>query len=319
MKWRRGAILPKSPPRPIFRPIAALACTNSTISMRVELERICLVRKVAFLYIPTSSVHRSQGRKIMKLAFNSAGILSCNILLVLGSVASAAEPAQSGIPILLKIPYVNRLFKNTAPALHCQEASEAASAKLVPRQFRIVGSDGLERIGIDFDCQVVGATGPCCEEECIATRCQEGCAATKCLGEKATCVEDCDAECVSQVTVSESRQLLNREAFHEREVELLGELFEARLEAAIAQAKLEAQDAAVAKEAKLQKKLAAAKLANANLQAKLELAAEKEKLAAELHQAQLELVVLKAKNGTADAKQAGRTTTETTLSPVERR
>lgn len=236
----------------------------------------------------------------MKRAFASAGILSCNILLVLGGVTSAAEPAQSGTPILLKIPYVSRLFKNTAPALHCQEANETASAKLVPRHCRIVGSDGLERIGIDFDCQVVGAKGPCCEA-----------APAECEQHATGCEHACKAECISEATVSESRRLIDREEFHEREVELLGELFEARLEAVVAQAKLEARDAAAAKEAKLQKKLAAAKLANANLQAKLELAAEKEKIAAELHQAQLELLVLKATNGTADAKQSRRATAKT--------
>lgn len=231
----------------------------------------------------------------MRFNRTSAGILSCTLLVVLGSNALAAEPAQECVPFLLKIPYVNRLFAPSAQALRCEENSAAATATFVPHQFRIIGSDGLECIGIDFDCQVVGAAGPCCEAVCPASPCPQ------CT---AHCGDACEVECLTEVTASESRQLMDLEAFHIREIELLDEVFEARLEAAVAQAQLKARDEASAKEAKLQKQLLDAKLENARLQASLEFAEEKQKLAAELHQAQLELVALKGKGGSATAKLA---------------
>jgi hypothetical protein len=82
--------------------------------------------------------------------------------------------------ILTRLPYLNRLFHNVGcPG---DAGAEAASATpLLPRIWRTVGPDGVERIGVDFDFQVVGAARTCSAEECTAGECPAGkCAAKQC-------------------------------------------------------------------------------------------------------------------------------------------
>ena len=70
--------------------------------------------------------------------------------------------------------------------------------------------------------------------------------------------------------------------FRERENELVSDLFEAKLEAAVLKAKLEARDEADAKHSALFEALITAQIENARLQAKLEVGEEKARVAAEL-------------------------------------
>lgn len=83
----------------------------------------------------------------------------------------AGEPVCEGFcepetPIVSKIPYLNRLFKNVgvgrvdgegecftceASAPNCQQCEAANSKEWTARPANHIGRDGLERIGVDFD------------------------------------------------------------------------------------------------------------------------------------------------------------------------
>lgn len=139
----------------------------------------------------------------MKRCLSRFALLTCGALACLASNARAAEPAadcpDAKCPgnrcpalgevesILTKLPYLNRLFRNVAcPG---DDSAEAASdMPMLPRIWRMVGPDGLERIGVDFDFQVVGAARTCSAEECTGGACPAGqcptkqCRALQCAG-----------------------------------------------------------------------------------------------------------------------------------------
>jgi hypothetical protein len=134
----------------------------------------------------------------MKRCLSRFALVACGALACLASNARAAEPAadcpEEKCPaarcpalgevesILTKLPYLNRLFHNVVcPG---DEGAEAASATpMFPRIWRMVGPDGLERIGVDFDIQVVGAARTCSAEECTSGACPaKQCPAARCAG-----------------------------------------------------------------------------------------------------------------------------------------
>lgn len=157
-----------------------------------------------------------------------------------GSPLHAGEPncavCETGVPMLSKIPYLNRLFKNVGVEEDCAECIETAGAVeelpcpkgkgdaavcLQPSTFRHVGADGLERIGVDFE-----FNGPCPMDACAAAVPQP-----IALVSHATLLEAYEgfAQEISGL----------REAFHEQQQELLGTLVESRIENAYLAAKLE--------------------------------------------------------------------------------
>jgi hypothetical protein len=236
----------------------------------------------------------------------AAFLLSFGLLLPV----SAAEPegkieVQVGVtlPFLSDIPYVGRFFRNMAAGNveACDEGScEIEELPLPPppgmRMIRTVGADGLERIGIDFDCESAdkcpnGLANPCracSQEDCdkFELACQPGG-----MPDAAVLVTMLEAREEMRVVLHEAT-----EQFRAREQELLAELHEALLTAAVREATLKARDEAAEKTNELTKELVSTLVENAKLNAKLELAEEKAKMLAELHEARVELAALKARD-----------------------
>lgn len=269
--------------------------------------------------------------KMASALFLPAMLLCCTLGLLAFRPAAADEPEVlpppvapaecRGVPILSKIPYLSRLFKNVEVAGECDTA-QAQHCPLITRTWRAVGPDGAERIGIDFDfdCQLLSAEEPCegrcpalraCSEElcteefCSEEECGEEVCREEVCGEvvcsEVVCSEEaCDQSRTHEALVEARLELELYEAlseaeaeFREREMELIKELFEARIAAAVATATLKARDKAVSGEAKLREELADARRENSRLQARLEVADEKAELLSQLHQARVELAALR--------------------------
>lgn len=226
--------------------------------------------------------------------------------------ATAAEPEENKVevqvklelPILAKIPYLSRLFTTMGVANEesCGEegSCETEELQLPPppnvRMIRVVGADGFERIGVDFDCPQAGVCLPCPQNVCRACRADQP--------------DQCETilrpvgppDAATLITLLEAREEMRevledaREKFHEREHKLLDELFEAELKSAVQEATLKAREEAAEKTTELTKELVSTLLENTKLQAKLELAEEKAKMLAELHEARTELAALKARD-----------------------
>lgn len=230
-----------------------------------------------------------------RMLSTAAFLVGCCVIGLITSSLEAGEPActacETGVPMLSKIPYVNRLFKNVA--IGCAEECDAEKTVLrtvpipgKPRHFRHVDVDGVERIGIDFDFEIDGPdargvshetpTGPisaeCEEEEKLGIDLDEKCEGTTCVlpvfafqksGQvdashptpAQTVIEVCDYFLGKIESLYEERTD-ERSDWNSERIELIEALLESRVE-------------------------------NAQLAAKLEFAAEREKLA-------LENAVLKA-------------------------
>ena len=255
--------------------------------------------------------------------------------------APAAMPARGvGLTILSKLPYVGKLF---GVDVQCESCDVDCPPVCEAQQFTFRGADGLERIGVDFECELVQHSAPCREKAACPAKnalCPVNCAPT--------CAPACQPAarpiafapagppafpmapqpphphpdmmfpvgmpqpvCISpgfpMEGMFEAMMETRLEAFgaieeirkqaREHETELMSELLKARVEAAVAQSKLEARQEAAATEAALRKELAQAHLESIHLAAKLQVATEKEQLAAELREARAELAALKAKSG----------------------
>ena len=217
----------------------------------------------------------------------------------------ACPQNERGVPLLSKLPYVNRLFKNVGPVPANQDCGTVDVDCPPPRAAtvqRFVGPDGLERIGIDFDCDEIKGCA-----QCQATRC----APANAVRPGAVCaphVTHCPAPSAvygpqagpytpghypalayqvlpAPLAMMQAQSLAGRD-------ELIAELIEARIEAAVAQTALKVREESDAKQLELIKELVSSQVENAKLTAKLELAAEKEKLLAELYEACVELTAL---------------------------
>jgi hypothetical protein len=258
-----------------------------------------------------------QGRMLAAaLAMIAVGLLAAKL-------ARSEEPRErcelrvnakiDGVPLLSRIPYVNRLFKTThAPTECCNE---------------------VERIGIDFDfeavpgqviefhapigvcpdvcpvCPLPGANKTavnCASEGCpavafvTAAKC---CADSKCCADGKCCAEGtckccaegkckcCSAECC-QVAKDEKTELWEHVAEltaenaameatlegHEALLEAKGEMFESLAELMVEKAKLEAKLEMVDHRDSMLKEMVELHAENAKLKAQAELAQQKEEL-----------------------------------------
>lgn len=208
------------------------------------------------------------------------------------------EVKATGVPLLSKIPYVSRLFKNTEAKADC--AAE------------------VERIGIDFDLdgvsgQVIEFHGPLgvCPEtsavcplsavqaavaKCASGTCpaDAGVAAAKCCAEVKCCSEgkcQCSAECcqlakdekaelwehVAELTAENAALEATLEG-HEALLEAKGEMFESLAALMVEKAKLEAKLEMVEHRDSMLKEMVELQAENAKLKAQAELAVQKEEL-----------------------------------------
>jgi hypothetical protein len=203
------------------------------------------------------------------------------------------------VPILSKLPYVGRLFKNVVVApvdeVCAPEELECPAAQTI----RFVGPDGLERIGIDFDCEVTENCAQCQAKRCAVANATR--ATAVCPAPPASCpsvavcpppgsgiaVQACEVLPAPFAFVQQLGVAADRD-------DLVEALMEARVEAAVAQATLKARDESDAKQLELIKELVTSQVENAKLTAKLELAAEKEKLLVQLIETRAEVAALQA-------------------------
>ena len=272
----------------------------------------------------------------METTFDRTSVFSLTAALVLCGAAFAGRyvaaedkqsppaptflPQQSGVPILSRIPYVNRLFKNT-PA-----------------------DDGCERIGIDFNfagqqCQQCVAQESCnaCEAACKHV-CKQTCEQcdTLCVRPFGICLETCDEDESAEesgddlfktvlLTLLEERhevfdvvERIRREQL-DREDGLHDSLLEASITAAAAQAESETRTEFAEREMQILKELVQAKMENVVLTAKLQVAEQKEKLAADMLQLQLENSQLKEQLASHDShpNKRSRAAERTAKTPAE--
>ncbi len=258
----------------------------------------------------------------------SYGVILCG--LAVAAVAVADEPKcqcpasaavhEVGVPLLSKLPYFSRLFKNVGVAgpICPQECSEA-----------------FERIGIDFDFAADGHTGilHICPVEGPATVCQigacqtagckvavceaQGCQASGCqlavskVAAKGAC--KCTGECCPDgqcccVAKPASQHALTRET------DLWEKIVELAAGQAAAEAALEAHQDTLENTAELLESLAGLHAENAKLEAKLEARAEHDKVTEQLLELAAENIRLKAQIELADAKaEVMRATVEMTV------
>lgn len=222
----------------------------------------------------------------------------------------AEEPAcqrcEVGVPLLSKIPYMGRLFRNVSAGhdgaactaggcpgqavseeLPCPASAVAAPVPGAAQVFRIVGDDGFERIGVDFDfnlqCTEAGCTqAGCTQAGCADAVCAKGsCRAVACeTGScaEAACSKTACAGCPTQqavpagliAAVETQSAILEAYAGFSAELDVLRDKYEEQ--------KAEMIDAIVATQ-----------IENATLKAKLEFAGEREKLVLENTVAKLQL------------------------------
>jgi hypothetical protein len=248
-------------------------------------------------------------------------VWAASLVLVVGTLtaARAGEPKcdcpQQGVPILTKIPYVSRLFKNVGvahepgcAAAACQQAGACPEASC---------DNVWERIGIDFEVcpecpeAEVFRFGPvgvalgikadgecCCPYACrceLACKCAPGvchAVATEAVacGKVAACPAACEASC--------AKTCAGNQPLWEKLVELAGEkgaaqaalethlaareeqseLLDALVEMAAKAASLEARLEAQTEHARLTEQMLELAVENARLKSQVELAAAKEKL-----------------------------------------
>ncbi|HUE72517.1 MAG TPA: hypothetical protein VMP01_16655 [Pirellulaceae bacterium] len=258
----------------------------------------------------------------MRLAIQARGFVAA--LAILAAALMTAKPAggeepcprrelrievkASGVPMLDKIPYVGRLFKNSAVKPACDET--------------------VERIGVDFDFlpgQVIRFHGPldvcpevcpvcpvaaskdavkCAGESCeacpakvvaTAAKCCEksacGCAGGKCcaakdivskgeLSELWEHIAELTAENAAMEATLESQEAILEATLegHGAVLEAKGEMFESVAELMVEKAKLEAKLEMVEHRDAMLKEMVELHAENARLKAQAELAVQKEEL-----------------------------------------
>jgi hypothetical protein len=217
----------------------------------------------------------------------------------------ACAPNERGVPMLSRLPYVNRLFKNVGPVSANQEC-ETVDAECPPpravQQSRFVGPDGLERIGVDFDFDVTDNCAQCQATRCVAANSARP--APICAAQSSNCPAPVAVygpqagrytpgqyPALAYQLLPAPLAMMQAQSVAGRD-ELIEALMEARIEAAVAQTALEVREESDAKQLELIKELLSSQIENARLTAKLESVAEKEKVLAELHEARVELTAL---------------------------
>lgn len=175
-----------------------------------------------------------------------------------GNSALRAEenncPAEDGvIPVLSKIPYISRLFKNVAARNECEQADHCAPVRnaepcpsgecvfeVRPAYRSHIGQDGLERIGVDFEFDGPSAAGRCGVAKCAAEECACGpCEGGQCPARRAPAM----AMLGTPVPFAVHHPLLAQlELLGEHNRQLMEALVEARVENAVLAARLEFAD-----------------------------------------------------------------------------
>lgn len=251
-----------------------------------------------------------------------AGVILCGWSVA--SVALADEPKcqcpasaavhEVGVPLLSKVPYLSRLFKNVGGKVH-----HGIAVPDCPQQC----ADAVEHIGIDFEFAVDGQTGvlQICPVDGPATACQTGacqvgtcqangckvaCEAQACQlavskvaiqAAACKCAGDCCPEgqccCATQAT---SHQAGTREAH------LWEKIVELSAGQAAAEAAFEVQSDSLERSSELFEALAEAHVEKAKLEARLEALAETNKIAEQLLELAAENTRLKAQVELAQAK-----------------
>jgi hypothetical protein len=206
----------------------------------------------------------------------------------------AVAATERAVPILSQLPYVGQLFKEVVVGAVEEEFEVPVAKHPVPKAVRWVGPDGLERIGIDFDCEVMEQCAQCEAKRCAVTNAAR--ATAVCPAPPANCppVAVCPPPFAGFCEVVPAPPtIMHAQPVADRD-ELIQALMEARVEAAVAQTALKVREESDAKQLELIKELVTSQVENAKLTAKLELAAEKEKVLAQLLETHIELATLKA-------------------------
>lgn len=241
-------------------------------------------------------------------------------MLALAAVAVAEEPKcqcpatvtvtrhEVGVPILSKVPYVGRLFKNVGIATspcesgECAVAGHCAQAKCADGNCPAVTTHVFERIGVDFD---FAADGKACEGQacpigkltvCDAAACKAIAVAAKTCD--AACCEGKVCACESKVATTAcpcSKSAAKTDALWEKIVELSAGQ-------AAAEAALEVQEDTLDRTAEMLEALAEVHAEKARLEAKLELQEGQTELLGKLAEMAAENAQLKAQVELAEAK-----------------
>jgi hypothetical protein len=288
--------------------------------------QVCLAEYEPFGYIPRSAnlFALLQGI-VMKTLVVPVSMICCLYSLFASPFVAAEEPKERFVKVTLgveadgleQIPLVGPLLKYLVPQAAetcseneeccvetqacCNDKEECCGEEIdtppgTCRRFRVLGFNGVERIGVDFECPIAG---PC-------AACQQAACGNPSEPAQAAVNFDAAANPIMLVTLLEAREEARNmledavNKFRERESELLEKLFEIKLTAAVQEATLKARDESDAKQSALLEALIAAQIENAKLQAKVEAAEEKARLSAELQQARAELASLKQQSESAE-------------------
>jgi hypothetical protein len=228
---------------------------------------------------------------------------------------SQCQCHEAGIPLLSKIPYISRIFKNVG-VVH-EAGCEAGQCQNTPC------ADQLERIGVDFElCQTCPNSplmrfGPielaictededcCCRDKeclasCAALGCEVKCCTEKCCAEECTakcCAEKCAAAKASEVAQqSTACQCAGRDELWEHLVEMAAAkgAAEAALEAREEHSNLlDALVEMATKSAALEAKLEAQTEHNRIMDRVIQLAAENAQLKARVELAEIKTAMIK--------------------------
>jgi hypothetical protein len=272
-------------------------------------------------------------------------LFSGSLVSVRGDEPKSACPEQ-GVPVLGKIPYISRLFKNVGVA-H-EPGCAAGQCQKTPC------ADEFERIGVDFGDGsdwpeghvwrfgwigladgLEGEPGKCAGVECqacpalaigkVAACCPAGCCESKCCAEQCAAKQATACKCAEHQTAckcADRDELLEQimeltaekaaaqgalEA-HEAVHEILGEMAELAAKNAALEAKLEAQ----AEGGKLVERMAELAAENARLKSQVELAEVKVALMKQTIGVEVEKQMLAHRVAELEARlAAGETTTRT--------
>jgi hypothetical protein len=245
-----------------------------------------------------------------------AGVILCGWSVA--SVALADEPKcqcpasaavhEVGVPLLSKVPYLSRLFKNVGVAVPVcpQECADAVEHIGVDFEFTVDGQTGVLQIcpvdGPATACQVGNCqVGTCQANGCKVAACQaQGCqlAVSKVATKGACkCAADCcpDGQCCCAAKAT-SQQAGTREA------QLWEKIVELSAGQAAAEAAFEVQSDSLERSSELLEALAEVHAEKAKLEARLEALAETNKIAEQLLELAAENTRLKAQVELAEAK-----------------
>lgn len=215
-------------------------------------------------------------RRLRRSPFAAGLLLMFTVGLVLPGVRAEDKPAEKrrvvryeehAVPMLSRIPYINRLFKNVGVAVVDEEGAEGEA------QFERVGID----FDMDFDLEVVGpgtsratilrVSGEGCPNACCQEACEDVAALCPTFNLIKKDPEPKDITALLMANVRLQTQLEMKEAFDSEREEMLNSLVELTNEKAKLEAALEMAQASH----EMLMKIVEVKVENEKLKAKLEL------------------------------------------------